>query len=88
MHLVRKARHMSDFRLLVTFDDGEERLVNLRPHLDGEVFEPLRDPEHFKRFRVNTDIDTVVWENGADFSPDFLYDIGQPVTDAFLAADS
>jgi hypothetical protein len=88
MHLVRKARYMSGFRLLVTFDNGEERLVNLRPHLDGEVFEPLKDPEYFKRFRVNADIDTVVWENGADFSHDFLYDIGQPVTDAFLAADS
>jgi hypothetical protein len=87
MHLVRKARYMSDFRLLVTFDDGEERLVNLQPHLDGEVFEPLKDLGYFRQFRVNTDIDTVVWENGADFSPDFLYDIGQPVTDATLAAD-
>jgi hypothetical protein len=87
MHLIRKAHHVKDYRLLITFDDGEERLVNLQPHLDGEVFEPLKDPEYFKRFRVSTDIDTVVWENGADFSPDFLYDIGQPVTDATLAAD-
>ena len=29
--------------------------------------------------RLNPDMDTVVWSNGADMSPDFLYEIGQPV---------
>ena len=87
MHLVKQSRHVSGHRLLITFDDGEEKLVNLEPHLEGEVFEPLKDPDYFKRCRVNEDIDTVVWPNGADFSPDFLYEIGQRVTDAAIAAD-
>jgi hypothetical protein len=87
MHFVRKATYAGDYRLLITFEDGDERLVDLKPHLTGEVFEPLKDLEYFQRFRVNEDLDTVVWENGADISPDFLYEIGRPVTDATRAAD-
>ena len=52
------------------------------------MFEPLKDIAYFKSFRVNEDLDTVVWENGADFSPDFLYEIGQPVSEATRAADA
>ncbi|MBN2465132.1 DUF2442 domain-containing protein [candidate division WOR-3 bacterium] len=87
MHFVRKATYAGEWRLLVVFDNGDERLVDLKPHLDGPIFEPLKDPAYFRGFRVNEDIDTVVWENGADFSPDFLYEIGQPVSEATRAAD-
>jgi len=87
MHFVRRATYAGECRLLVVFENGDERLVDLRPHLDGPISEPLRDPAYFRGFRVNEDIDTVVRENGADFSPDFLYEIGQPVTEATNAAD-
>lgn len=88
MHLVRKATYAGAHRLLLTFEDGSERLVDLAPHLDGGVFEPLKDISYFRQFRVNEDIDTVVWKNGADFSPDFLYEIGKPVLEATRAADA
>jgi len=87
MHFVRKASYAGELRLLLTFEDGSERLVNLEPHLDGPIFEPLKDPAYFRSFRLNEDIDTVVWENDADFSPDFLYEISQPVLEATQAAD-
>ena len=87
MHLVKHAEYVSEYRLLLTFEDGEVRLVNLKPHLDGEVFQPLKDLDYFKLFQADLELDTVVWPNGADFSPDFLYEIGQPLTDSTLAAD-
>jgi hypothetical protein len=87
MHFVKRAAYAGEYRLLLTFEDGDERLIDLKPHLDGAIFEPLKDPAYFKGFRVNEDLDTVVWENGADFSPDFLYEIGQPVSEATRAAD-
>lgn len=87
MHFVTRASYATAHKLFVTFDDGVEKLVDLGPYLEGEIFEPLKDLAYFKRFTVNPDIDTVVWENGADFSPDFLYEIGRPVTDQLVAAD-
>ena len=78
MHFVRKAKYISDYKLLLTFEDGADRIVDLTPHLEGEIFEPLKDVDFFKKFTVSPDLDTVVWENDADFSPDFLYEIGAP----------
>ena len=76
MHYVTGASYLSEYKLQIRFENGEIRVVDLWPHLDGPVFEPLKDISYFKQFRVNTDIDTVVWPNDADFSPDFLYEIG------------
>jgi hypothetical protein len=79
MHYVTEASYESGHRLKVIFENREVRLVDLAAHLDGPIFEPLKDPAYFRQFRVNGDIDTVAWPNGADFSPDFLYEIGEPV---------
>jgi hypothetical protein len=70
MHYVTEVEYQSGHRLLLTFGDGSRRRVDLAPHLDGEMFEPLRDIERFRTARLKSDIDTVVWDNGADMSPD------------------
>ncbi|MCX5682216.1 MAG: DUF2442 domain-containing protein [Planctomycetota bacterium] len=75
MHAVKNVQYVSGYRLLLTFEDASVRLVDLAPHLEGDIFEPLKDPAYFKRVRVNEDLDTIVWDNGADISPDFLYEI-------------
>jgi len=86
MHIVRDVTYVSGYKLLLLFDDGSERLVDLAEELDGEIFEPLKDIDYFKQVRVNPDLATIVWENGADMSPDFLYKIGVQVTQRALAA--
>ncbi len=77
MRYVVDASYLDGYRLKIRFDNDDVRVVDLSPHLDGPVFEPLRDLSRFRQFQVNRDIDTVVWPNGADFSPDFLYEIGE-----------
>ena len=84
MHFVRDVKYLSGYKLLLTFEDESIRLADLEPHLIGEVFEPLREISHFRSANVNTDLDTIVWDNGADMSPDFLYEIGVPVTEPGL----
>ncbi len=86
MHLVENVTYVSDYKLLLSFDDGSVRLVDLANELDGEIFAPLKDIDYFKEVRVNPDLATIVWDNGADMSPDFLYKVGVPVTQHTLAA--
>jgi hypothetical protein len=82
MHFVKDATYVSEYKLLLTFEDGGVKLVDLEPHLDGEIFEPLKDIEYFRTVYVNSELDTIAWENRADMSPDFLYEIGVPVAEA------
>ena len=77
MHFVKDVQYLADYKLELTFEDKLVKIVDLKPHLDGEIFEPLIDIDYFKSVRLNPDIDTVVWSNEADFSPDFLYEIGE-----------
>ena len=86
MHFVRSGDYVDGYKVRLVFEDGGVRVADLAAHLDGEVFEPLRNVEYFRTLRVNPDLDTIVWENGADFSPDFLYEIGVPMAESTSAA--
>jgi hypothetical protein len=76
------AKALGDCRLHLRFEDGVEGVVDLAPHLSFQgVFEPLRDPVYFAQVRVDADLGTVAWPNGADLDPDVLYSrvTGTPV---------
>lgn len=63
---LRSAEHIGGYRLRVQFEDGKTGVIDLQDQLWGEVFEPLRDIEQFKRFRVDEALSTIVWPTGAD----------------------
>jgi len=46
--------------------------VDLENDLWGTVFEPLKNIDRFKKFTVSKELGTIVWENEADFAPEFL----------------
>lgn len=69
MHFVKDVKYLSEYKLLLTFEDDSFRQVDLEQHLDGDVFEPLKDMDNFKSVQLNSDLDTIVWKNGADMSP-------------------
>jgi hypothetical protein len=87
MHYVTEAIYVSDYKIKVRFENEVVKIVDLGPHLDGPIFEPLTDITYFSSFKVNPDIDTVTWPNGADFSPEFLYEIGQSISEEKHPAD-
>lgn len=68
-----KAKPLQGYRVWLEFNDGLRGEVDLGDRLFGPMFEPLKDPSFFERLEVNSDLDTIVWPNGADFAPEFLY---------------
>ena len=66
--------YVSDYKIWLKFDDGKEGEIDLKGELWGEVFQPLRDLSVFKKVRLDAELGTICWENGADFAPEFLYD--------------
>ena len=71
---VVKAEYVEGYKLLLLFNNGERRMVDLSNSLKGTVFAPLRDISYFKNFSIK--FNTIEWENGADFAPEYLYEIG------------
>ena len=70
---VTDARHVRDFVVWIRFNDGTNGEVDLSDELYGQVFEPLRDPDFFAKFKVDPEVHTLTWPNGADFAPEFLH---------------
>ncbi len=70
-HVV-EARHLHGHVLWLRFSDAAEGEADLAAELYGEVFEPLKDLEYFRQFRIHPELRTLVWPNGADFAPEFL----------------
>lgn len=68
------ARHAGQYKVWLRFADGLSGEIDLADELWGSVFEPLKDVALFAQLRVDSDLDTVVWPNGADFSPQWLHE--------------
>ncbi len=71
---VVEAQYEHDFTIHVRFADGTEGDIDLSDELYGEVFEPLKDPTVFRTLTVHREFHTLCWPNGADLSPEFLYE--------------
>lgn len=74
LHDVIDFAFVGDYVLRVRFDDGVERIIDFAPILLGPLFGPLHDPSLFRQVRVDRDLGTLVWPNGADIDPTVLYD--------------
>ncbi|MCB4791837.1 MAG: DUF2442 domain-containing protein [Elusimicrobia bacterium] len=77
MYWIKDFDYLEDYKLKIVFGNRKTKVVDLKNHLEGKVFKPLKNISYFRKVRLNKDIDTIVWPNNADFSPDFLYEIGK-----------
>lgn len=72
LHVI-EAQHMEGHRVRLVFNDGTDGVADLSQSLNGPIFQPLKDPEYFKRFRIEGH--TLTWPNGADFAPEYLHEL-------------
>jgi len=63
---------LEDYQLLLTFENGEKRIFDMKPYLDKGIFQELKDKKKFKTVRVS--FDSIEWANQADIDPEILYE--------------
>lgn len=74
---ITSAKYLGDYRIEAVFNNGVVKEIDLSKHLTGKIFKPLKDKKLFSRFDIQ--LNTISWQNGADFAPEFLFEIGQEV---------
>jgi hypothetical protein len=79
IHLIKEITGVIPYRIKLKFNTGETREVDLEEKLKewsktpGSIYRQLLEPEYFKGVKLNTEIETIYWDNGIDFCPDVLY---------------
>ncbi|HOD39559.1 MAG TPA: DUF2442 domain-containing protein [Candidatus Wallbacteria bacterium] len=69
---VKSVKALANYTLLLSFDNNEVKIFDMKPYLDKGIFKKLKDEEIFKSVKIS--FDTIEWPNGADICPEILYD--------------
>lgn len=85
-HAVKKVKPMDDYKLLLTFSNGDTRIFDAKPDLNKGIFKELKDMELFNTVHVS--FDTIEWDNEADFDPEDLFLLSKKVKEKKYSADS
>ncbi len=70
---VTDAKYVDGYKIDITFNDGVNKVVDLSNRLNGILFEPLKDINYFKNFRINGW--TIEWSEELDLAPEYLYSL-------------
>lgn len=71
---VIEVKPLAAYRLFLRFEDGTSGEIDISQIvLFKGIFAKLADKDFFSRVKVNPDVGTICWENGADISPCTLY---------------
>jgi len=70
---VTSAKYLEDYRIEVSFNNGREGIADLSDALNGKVFEALKNKTKFSSFVIDKELDTIVWSNGADLAPEYIF---------------
>lgn len=79
IHLIKKIDKIEPFKIRLLFNTGEYRTVDFTEKLaewsasKNSKYVCLLDPEYFLKVNLNTELETIFWDNGIDFCPDVLY---------------
>lgn len=76
---VKEVIPSNNYQLVLTFENGEKRRLDMQPYLDNGIFKELKDISIFNTVKIS--FDTIEWDNEADLDPEFLYKHSTKLTD-------
>lgn len=72
MNRIKDVKALDDYQILVTFDNGEKRIKDMKPYLEKGIFKKLKDQEFFKSVKIT--YGTITWGNDIDLCADSIYE--------------
>ena len=73
---VVKAALKGDYKVYVEFNDGVSGVIDFKEELEKEHLEIIRELLDLKLFNtVKLELDTLCWDNEADYAPEYLYEL-------------
>lgn len=72
IYRVKSFEIVGPYTLRIDFDDLTTQTINFEAILHGELYGPLRDLSVFNQVKLEPEVETLVWPNGADFDPETL----------------
>ena len=81
MYEVVKVNPLNDYRLLLEFNNGEQRIKDMKPLVDKPVFRILKDVSYFNSVKIAFGAITWLDKDGdsIDLCPDSTYKTGTPI---------
>ena len=85
MNFVKKILSAEPYKLTIEFKNGEIKVVDLENRIrtksttSDSKYRALLDFDYFKNVKVQEEWETIYWDNGLDFCPDVLYQLGVPL---------
>ncbi len=70
---ITDAKYIEDYKVEVAFNNGKIGIADLSDALHGTVFEQLKNQVIFSSFVVDKELKTLVWPNGADLAPEYIF---------------
>ena len=70
----KKTWVVAPYTLEIEFNDSVKQIIDFSSTLNGELLASLRDLSLFNQVKLDPEIYTITWPNGADFDPATLHD--------------
>ena len=77
MREVKEVEVLSDYKLLLTFDNNEKKIKDMKPYLNKGVFQKLKDKNFFNKVRIS--YGTISWDEELDICADSLYETSKKI---------
>lgn len=71
---LKSVQTLPDFKILLSYENGENRVFDVTPYISGPWFGELRDRDYFNTIRLLPNGIGIEWPNGQDIAPHELYE--------------
>lgn len=73
--VIDEIKYLSDYTLYIKFSDNISGKINISKVIPFEgIFEKLKEKDYFSSVKLNKELGSISWDNGADIATDFLYE--------------